>query len=61
MSGSGVEMKFENNPSTITPKEPDSVNNIEEESREYLIEVIIVLSVDTLFKHLNLLGSHLDK
>ena len=32
MSGSVVEMELiEKQPSTITPKEPDSVNNIEEE------------------------------
>nr|YP_009755442.1 ribosomal protein L16 [Sinomenium acutum]QIP53885.1 ribosomal protein L16 [Sinomenium acutum] len=44
-----------------TPKEPDSVNNIEEELKEYLIEAIVFVSVGTLFRHLNPLGSHLDK
>lgn len=47
--------------STITPKEPDSVNNTEEEWKEYRIEGIIFVSVNMLFGHLNPLGSHLDK
>ena len=42
-------------------KEPDSVNNIEEEWNEYLIEVIVFALVDMLFRHLNLRGSRLDK
>jgi hypothetical protein len=62
MSGSVVEMEWiDKQPSTITPKEPDSVNNIEEEWKEYLIEVIVFASVDMLFRHLNPRGSHLDK
>lgn len=47
--------------STITQKEPDSVNNIEEEQREFLIGGIVFVSVNMLFKRLNPLGSHPDK
>nr|ATL76580.1 ribosomal protein L16 [Chenopodium album] len=47
-------------PSTITPKELNSVNNIEEE-REYLVGGIVFVSEDMLFRHLNPLGSRLDK
>lgn len=48
-------------PSTITPKEPNFVNNTEEERKESLIEGIIYVSVNMLFGHLNPLGSHQDK
>ena len=48
-------------PSTITPKELDFVNNIEEEWMENPAEAIIFVLVDMLFKYLNPLGSPRDR
>ena len=48
-------------PSTITLKEPDSVNNTEEDRKEFLLGVIVFVSVHLLSKHSNLLGLQPDK